>query len=71
MQERNAWRRKELTIPILAVSEISGDRIHLTITKQQVQEPPPLNLDRSRHHASLPQDALSRVLPAGRVERVA
>jgi sporulation protein YlmC with PRC-barrel domain len=44
LQEGHLWGRKEVAIPIRAVTEVD-DRIRLSITKQQVQDLPPVSID--------------------------
>jgi len=44
LQEGHLWGRKEVAIPIGAVTGV-GDQIRLSITKQEVQDLPPVNLD--------------------------
>ena len=44
LQEGHLWGRKEVAIPISAVTEV-GDGIQLNITKQQVQDLPPVDID--------------------------
>jgi sporulation protein YlmC with PRC-barrel domain len=44
LQEGHLWGRKEVAIPIGAVTGV-GDGIRLKITKQEVQDLPPVNLD--------------------------
>ena len=44
LQEGHVWGRKEVTIPIGAVTEVNDDGIRLNITKQQVQDLPPVDL---------------------------
>ena len=46
LQEGHLWGRKEVAIPIGAVTGVD-DGIRLNITKQQVQDLPPANIDRS------------------------
>lgn len=45
LQEGHLWGRKDVAIPILDVERVD-DGIRLTITKQQVQDLPPVDLDR-------------------------
>jgi sporulation protein YlmC with PRC-barrel domain len=47
LQEGHLWGRKEVAIPITAVSSV-GDGIHLNITKQDVEDLPPVEVD---HHS--------------------
>ncbi len=42
LQEGHLWGRKEVAIPIGAVSGVDADGIRLNITKQQVQDLPPV-----------------------------
>ena len=44
LQEGHLWGRKEVAIPISAVTDVE-DGIHLNITKQQVQDLPPVDID--------------------------
>jgi hypothetical protein len=44
LQEGHLWGRKQVAIPISAVASISNG-IQLTITRQQVHDPPPVNID--------------------------
>lgn len=44
LQEGHLWGRKEVAIPISAVTEID-DGIRLNLTKQQVQDLPPVDID--------------------------
>jgi sporulation protein YlmC with PRC-barrel domain len=44
LQEGHLWGRKEVAIPITAVTGID-DGIRLSITKQQVQDLPPVDVD--------------------------
>ena len=44
LQEGHVWGRKEVAIPIGAVTEVNDDGIRLNITKQQVQDLPPVDL---------------------------
>jgi hypothetical protein len=44
LQEGHLWGRKEVAIPISAVTLVDGE-IRLSITKQQVQDLPPLDFD--------------------------
>ena len=46
LQEGHAWGRKEVAIPIGAVTGVDADGIRLNITKQQVQDLPPVDI----HH---------------------
>ena len=45
LQEGHLWGRKEVAIPISAVASTSGG-IRLKIAKQQVQDLPPVDVDR-------------------------
>ena len=49
LQEGHLWGRKDVAIPIGAVASTS-DGIQLTITKRQVEDLPPLDID----HPDLP-----------------
>jgi hypothetical protein len=44
LQEGHLWGRKEVAIPISAVTGIE-DGIRLNITKQQVENLPPVDID--------------------------
>jgi sporulation protein YlmC with PRC-barrel domain len=44
LQEGHLWGRKQVAIPIGAVTEVA-DRITLSISKQQVQDLPPVSID--------------------------
>jgi len=44
LQEGHLWGRKEVAIPISAVTGIA-DGIRLNITKHQVQDLPPVDID--------------------------
>jgi uncharacterized protein YrrD len=46
LQEGHLWGRKEAAIPIRAVAS-TGDGIRLKITKQDVQDLPPVDVDHS------------------------
>ncbi len=46
LQEGHLWGRKEIAIPISAVTGVQ-DGIRLNITKQQVEELPPADIDHS------------------------
>ena len=45
LQEGHLWGRKEVAIPISAVTGVEGG-IQLSMTKQDVEDLPPVNLDR-------------------------
>ncbi len=45
LQEGHVWGRKEVAIPISAVTRVD-DGIRLNITKQEVEDLPPVNVDR-------------------------
>jgi sporulation protein YlmC with PRC-barrel domain len=45
LQEGHLWGSKEVAIPISAVTEVDDDGIKLTITKQQIQDLPPVDID--------------------------
>ena len=47
LQEGHLWGRKEVAIPIVAVSSVT-DGIHLRITKRQVQDLPAVQLEQPR-----------------------
>ena len=44
LQEGHLWGRKELAIPISAVTSVNGG-IRLNITKHEVQDLPPVDID--------------------------
>jgi sporulation protein YlmC with PRC-barrel domain len=44
LQEGHLWGRKDVAIPISAVTDV-GDGIRLNITRQQIQDLPPANID--------------------------
>jgi hypothetical protein len=44
LQEGHRWGRKEVAIPISAMASTSGG-IRLALAKQQVQDPPPVDID--------------------------
>jgi uncharacterized protein YrrD len=45
LQEGHLWGRKQVAIPIRAVTGISDDGIRLNITKQEVEDLPPVDVD--------------------------
>jgi sporulation protein YlmC with PRC-barrel domain len=45
LQEGHLWGRKEVAIPISAVSSVDDDGIKLSIAKHQVQDLPPVDID--------------------------
>jgi sporulation protein YlmC with PRC-barrel domain len=45
LQEGHLWGRKEVAIPISAVTAVGEDGVQLSITKQQVQNLPPVGID--------------------------
>ncbi len=45
LQEGHVWGRKDVAIPISAVTGVDDDGIRLNITKQQVQDLPPVDID--------------------------
>ena len=45
LQEGHMWGRKEVAIPIGAVTKIGTLLIHLSLTKHQVKDLPPVNID--------------------------
>ncbi len=46
LQEGHLWGKKEVAIPISAVAKMDlDDGIYLTLTKQQVQDLPPVNIE--------------------------
>ena len=45
LQEGHLWGRKQVTIPISAVTRVA-DRIEVSLTKQQVQDLPEVDIDR-------------------------
>jgi sporulation protein YlmC with PRC-barrel domain len=44
LQEGHLWGRKEVAIPIGAVTDV-GDGIRLSVTKREVQDLPPVDID--------------------------
>lgn len=46
LAEGHLWGRKELAIPIGAVSEVSADGVQLKLTKDEVRDLPPVDLDK-------------------------
>jgi PRC-barrel domain len=44
LREGHPWGRKEVAIPVGAVT-LAGDEIQLSLTKQQVQDLPPADID--------------------------
>ena len=44
LQEGHLWGRKEVAIPISAVTQVD-DGIRLSVTKQQVQDLPPVDIE--------------------------
>ena len=47
LQEGHLWGRKDVAIPISTVTRVA-DRIEVSLSKQQVQELPPVDIDRPR-----------------------
>jgi hypothetical protein len=45
LQEGHMWGRKEVAIPIGAVTKIGTLLIHLSLTKHQVKDLPPVRID--------------------------
>ena len=45
LQEGHLWGRKEVAIPIGAVTKIGTLLIHLSLTKHQVEDLPPVDID--------------------------
>jgi sporulation protein YlmC with PRC-barrel domain len=45
LQEGHLWGRKQVAIPISAVTGIDDDGIRLNLTKQEVEDLPPVDLD--------------------------
>lgn len=45
LQEGHLWDRKEVAIPISAVSSVEDDGIKLSIAKHEVQDLPPVDID--------------------------
>jgi sporulation protein YlmC with PRC-barrel domain len=45
LQEGHPWGRKQVTIPIGAVTRVA-ERIEVSLTKQEVQDLPPVDIDR-------------------------
>jgi sporulation protein YlmC with PRC-barrel domain len=48
LQEGHLWGRKEVAIPISAVTKIDGDGIRLNLTKQEVESLPAVDVDHTR-----------------------
>jgi sporulation protein YlmC with PRC-barrel domain len=46
LQEGHLWGRKDVAIPISAVAAVDDDGIRLSVTKHDVQELPPVDIDR-------------------------
>jgi hypothetical protein len=46
LAEGHLWGRKELAIPIGAVTDVSADGVQLKLTKDEVRDLPPVDLDR-------------------------
>jgi sporulation protein YlmC with PRC-barrel domain len=47
LQEGHLWGRKEVAIPVSAVTKVDEEGIKLNLDKQQVQDLPPVNVDRA------------------------
>jgi sporulation protein YlmC with PRC-barrel domain len=45
LQEGHLWGRKEVAIPISAVSRVDDDGIQLSMAKAEVQDLPPVDID--------------------------
>jgi hypothetical protein len=45
LQEGHLWGRKEVAIPIKAVTEVSDEGIKLSIAKRDVEDLPPVDID--------------------------
>ena len=45
LQEGHLWGRKEVAIPITAVTEVSDEGIKLSLARHDVQELPPVDID--------------------------
>src|SRR5262249_41592561 len=45
LQEGPPWGRKEVAIPITAVTEVSDEGIKLSLAKHDVQDLPPVDID--------------------------
>jgi hypothetical protein len=45
LEEGHLWGRKDVVIPIVAVTGIDEDGIQLSLTKQEVEDLPPVDLD--------------------------
>jgi sporulation protein YlmC with PRC-barrel domain len=55
LQEGHLWGKKEVAIPIRAVASVDkDDGIHLSITKQQVQDLPPVDIEHPESNISQP-----------------
>lgn len=47
LKEGHLWGRKDVAIPLAAVKEADDEGIHLSITKQEVGDLPPVDVDRA------------------------
>lgn len=45
LQEGHLWGRKEVAIPIKAVTEVGDEGIKLSIAKRDVEDLPPVDID--------------------------
>jgi sporulation protein YlmC with PRC-barrel domain len=45
LQEGHLWDRKQVAIPIRAVTKVDDDGIHLSLTKEQIEDLPPIDVD--------------------------
>jgi hypothetical protein len=45
LQEGHLWGRKDVAIPISAVTGVDNDGIRLSIAKHEVQDLPPVDID--------------------------
>jgi sporulation protein YlmC with PRC-barrel domain len=45
LREGHLWGRKEVAIPISAVTAVEADGIRLSLTKQEVGDLPPVDID--------------------------
>jgi sporulation protein YlmC with PRC-barrel domain len=48
LQEGHLWGKKDVAVPISAVGEVIDDEVRLSLTKDQVRDLPPIELDRRR-----------------------
>ena len=46
LEEGHLWGKKEIAIPIGAVEDMAADGVRLNLTKDEVRDLPPVDLDR-------------------------